>query len=1065
MEKRIFGFDIGIASLGWAVVDFDDTAEPENNIYPTGKIVKSGVRCFPVAENPKDGSSLAFPRRQKRSQRKLCRRKARRMAGIKSLFVANGLIDRASLFDEKENIYKARGKADVWDLRVKALTEKLTTVEFIRVLTHLAKHRGFKSYRIASEKADKENGKVLEAVKANRALLENGKTLAQIIVEKGGKKRNRDDREGKSTYENSIPRDEIERETKLIFEKQRTLGLAAATEKLQRDFEGIAFRFREINGKNIEKMIGKCLFEKDEPRAPKNAPSAEFFVAWTKINNCRIRDKDDKLHFLTQEEKNTVFELLKSKKEVKYADIRKKLFPNRLDTQFAEVEYTPKPVYDKKTGEIKQPENPENLKFFSLKGWHDLKSVIDVSSYSVANLDKAVAVIATQKNDADISKELKKLDFSDSDAEKLAGLSFSKFISLSLKALYNILPEMQTGKKYNEACEAVGYDFKSTGGSFAAQKGKFLPPIPESLATTVPVVNRAMAQFRKVYNALVREYGTPDQINVELARDVYNNHDERREIADRQNEYAEAKKKAKASACSKLELADISGRDLLKFLLYEQQDGKCVYSGEKLDLHRLVEQDYCDVDHIIPYSRSLDNSQNNKVLCLSRENRQKADKTPLEYITDPVKQAEFIARVKAMKGLGSKKRDRLLLRDFNEKDVDFRERNINDTRYMARYIMKYLDDCIDFSQSKADVKDRVQARNGALTDFLRHQWGLKKNRSESDKHHAQDAIVIACATNGYTQYLAHLSKIFENKQAYANKYGEPWYKAFKQHVKQPWDGFYQDVQASLAEIFVSRPPRKNATGEIHQDTVHTLNPKKKNRWGELVYSAKDVKSGLNVRGGMAGNSNMFRCDVFEKGGRFFIVPVYLADFCEKNRSDCFCPKDKEHEKPDETYNFLFSVFKDDYLSIETNKGEKFYGYMNQYITSTGQFYIGSNDSSPMYSISTSSFEKQDILLYRIGEKFEKCSVVDFDSEKQEMKVASLEDGSIHKIKASAKVNKKGEVQKIYKTDKPYEKLDKGKTISSATFKRIRKYQVDPLGRYVEVKSEIRLPLNIKKGKA
>jgi len=66
MEKRIFGFDIGIASLGWAVVDFDDAADPENNIYPTGKIVKSGVRCFPVAENPKDGSSLAQPRRQKR---------------------------------------------------------------------------------------------------------------------------------------------------------------------------------------------------------------------------------------------------------------------------------------------------------------------------------------------------------------------------------------------------------------------------------------------------------------------------------------------------------------------------------------------------------------------------------------------------------------------------------------------------------------------------------------------------------------------------------------------------------------------------------------------------------------------------------------------------------------------------------------------------------------------------------------------------------------------------------------------------------------------------------------
>ena len=158
-------------------------------------------------------------------------------------------------------------------------------------------------------------------------------------------------------------------------------------------------------------------------------------------------------------------------------------------------------------------------------------------------------------------------------------------------------------------------------------------------------------------------------------------------------------------AQAKTGIENIGGRDLLKFRLYEQQDGKCVYSGEALDLRRLTEQDYCDVDHIVPYSRSLDNSQNNKVLCLSRENRQKSDKTPLEYIVDPVKQAEFIARVKSMKGLGAKKRDRLLIRDFDGKELEFRDRNINDTRYMARYVMKYLDDCIDFSGSQTDIKD------------------------------------------------------------------------------------------------------------------------------------------------------------------------------------------------------------------------------------------------------------------------------------------------------------------------------------------------------------------------
>ena len=495
---------------------------------------------------------------------------------------------------------------------------------------------------------------------------------------------------------------------------------------------------------------------------------------------------------------------------------------------------------------------------------------------------------------------------------------------------------------------------------------------------------------------MAREYGTPDQINVELARDVYNDHDERKKIEARQKEYAEEKEKAKVLAQSKTGIENIGGRDLLKFRLYEQQDGKCIYSGEALDLRRLTEQDYCDVDHIIPYSRSLDNSQSNKVLCLSRENRQKSDKTPLEYISDPVKQAEFIARVKSMKGLNKAKKDRLLTRGFDEREVEFRDRNINDTRYMARYVMKYLDDCIDFSQSKAAIKDRVQSRNGALTDFLRHQWGLRKDRAENDRHHAQDAIVIACATNGYTQYLACLSKIFENKQAYANKYGEPWYKAFKQRVKQPWDGFYQDVQASLAEVFVSRPPRKNATGEIHQDTVHTLNPKKKNRWGELVYSAKDVKSGLNVRGGMAGNSNMFRVDVFSKKNakgkeQFYLVPIYLADGIKSelpNKAITAHKPESEWIVMDETYAFKFSLYKDDLVKATAKGKETCFGYFDGCDRASGNLNIEAPDSSQYW-----------------------------------------------------------------------------KGVGARNLEYIKKYQVDPLGRYVEVKSEPRLPLNAKKGKS
>lgn len=983
MRKRIFGFDIGVASLGWAIIDFDDNADPKNGIFPDGQIVKSGVRCFPIAENPKDGSSLAQPRRQKRLLRRLCRRKARRMAGIKGLFIAKGLIDKEALSSEnKDNIYLMKDKADVWDLRVKALSEKLTVIEFIRVLTHLAKHRGFKSYRIAAEKEDTESGQVLKAIKENREKLCAGKTLAQVIVEKGGLKRNRKDKDGKATYVNSIPRDEIIRETRLIFERQRSFGLSVATNELQAEFEKIAFRFRPISG--VEKMLGKCLFERNEFRAPKNAPSAEFFVAWTKINNCSVYENDKK-RFLTQEERQAIFDLLKEQKEVKYTTIRKKLFAKRDDIRFADIEYNPKSVIDRKTGEKKEPKKPEDTKFYALEGYHKLKSIVDISNKPVELLDKIVAVITTQKNDEKIGEGLREIGILEGDVEKLQGLTFKTFIKLSLKALYKILPEMQNGRKYNEACDAVGYDFRTTGESFAAKKGKFLPPIPEELQTTVPAVNRAIAQFRKVYNAMVRQFGMPDQINVELARDVYNNHDERKEIEKRQKEYQDEKEKALAIARDELNTVDVSGATLLKFRLYKQQDGKCIYSGKDLDIRRLTEQDYCDVDHIIPYSRSQDNSQNNKVLCLSRENREKSNQTPREYIKDPVKWAEFCARVASMKGMNRAKKERLLMRNFADREQEFRERNINDTRYMARYVMKYLDDCIDFSESEVDIKDRVQSRNGALTDFLRHQWGLTKNRDENDRHHAQDAIVIACATNRYTQYLAFLSKVFENKKEYAQKHGEAWYKAFKKHVKQPWDGFYEDVQKSLSKIFVSRPPRKNATGEVHEDRIRTLNPE------SLKYSAKDVKSGLKVRGGLANNGNMLRVDVFSKKNakgkeQFYLVPIYLADRVKTELPDKAIVANKpenEWVQIDNTFKFKFSLYKDDLVKAKGK--EIFLGYFDGCDRATGAFTIEAADSS-----------------------------------------------------------------------------QKWRSIGARSLEYIKKYQVDPLGNYVEVKSEVRLPLNLKK---
>ncbi len=964
MKKKIFGFDLGIASIGWAVVEFDNEYfNSETGEVVEGRVIKSGVRCFPVAENPKDGSSLAAPRREKRLARRICRRKARRMEGIKRLFVAKHLI---SDLNELNALYAGQCGGDVWDLRVKGLSEKLSKEELLRVLTHLAKHRGFKSYRKAEEKYDAEGGKVLEAINENKKLLSDGKTLAQVIVEragKTGKKRNyteTDSKGARAVYNNSIPRTEIERELDLIYAQQKQYGIFS--EDLFNDFKKIAFRYKPMG--SIAQMVGFCSFEKGEKRAPKEAPSSEIFVALGKINNLAVYENGQK-RFLSLEEKNVLLELLYNTQKVKYQTISKKILGGK-NIQFADVDYS-RTEKRTKDGAVKEI-NPEDVVFYEMKGWHKLKSLFEKDewceiSLNIPLLDKVVNVIACEKNDENIIKELRKIGIPDKYLEKFASFVTDKFINLSFKALYKIIPYMKQGMKYNEACEKAGYDFRKSADKLVEKKGILLSVIPAEKQTKVPVVNRTVAQFRKVYNAMVRQFGVPDQINIETGRDLKKNFEERRKIINKNKENEQERQEAK----EELQRESISGtsKNILKYRLYQEQDGKCIYSGKPIDLRRLDEEGYLDVDHIIPYSRSLDDSFNNKVLCLSSENRMKGNKTPFEYIQDKNAWEEFEARVRLLRN--NKKKEALLNKTFDDRELEFRERNANDNNYIARYIKQYLEDGLDFSTAnRKDIKNRVQMRTGTLTSYLRHCWGLKKDRNESDRHHAQDAIVIACATQGMVKYLSTVSSLWENKWqiAQTKENGEAWYKSLKYKFLEPWHGFRESVEQSLNEIFVSRPPRKTATGEVHQETIRSLNPSHKN------YSEKDIKSGVKVRGGLANNGAMLRTDVFVKKNKkgkdeFYLVPIYLSDMGKELPNKAIVPLKFEDEwlPVDESFSFMFSLYMDDLVKVK--KGEKeIFGYFKGTGRTTGSITIEAHDRSivtPSIGVKTQdSFQKYSV---------------------------------------------------------------------------------------------------------
>ena len=485
---------------------------------------------------------------------------------------------------------------------------------------------------------------------------------------------------------------------------------------------------------------------------------------------------------------------------------------------------------------------------------------------------------------------------------------------------------------------------------------------------------------------MVRTYGAPDQINLEVGRDL-------KKIMTSEDKLSSVRKKRKQNVPeAKDELTkegvSASNKNVLKYRLYQQQNGKCVYSGKAIDLRRLDENGYCDIDHIIPYSRSLDDSQNNKVLCLAEENRKKGSQTPYEYLQPLGRWEEFETIINTTPSINRLKRNNLLNKTYKEQeeDVAFRERNANDNSYIARYVKQYLEDGIDFSASQWPIKTRIQVRTGSLTDYLRHQWGLIKNRDAGDKHHAQDAIVIACATQGMVQKLSGLSAVFENKEAFrkrkaeelGHEKAEAWYKYIKRQIQEPWSGFRAEVMNKLDQVFVSRPPRKNATGAAHKDTI---------------FSNNKNKGSLPIRNGMAEKENMFRLDVFQKEGRLYIVPIYVVDLVSGKQ---FVDAPQPNEYSDDClvtinadFNFKFSLYKDDYVEINSGD-EHIKGYVNQYNAQSGQLYIGSTDNSRLYKIKTSTFEQGDHIILEINGEERIGEIGAFDAENQKIIIEGWE---------------------------------------------------------------------------
>ncbi|MGH7153054.1 MAG: type II CRISPR RNA-guided endonuclease Cas9, partial [Acetobacteraceae bacterium] len=373
----------------------------------------------------------------------------------------------------------------------------------------------------------------------------------------------------------------------------------------------------------------------------------------------------------------------------------------------------------------------------------------------------------------------------------MAGVEAGKFRAftgaghISAKAARRLHEPLRRGLVYSEACTEVGYDHAA-------------PAVVELADIRNPVARKALGEMLKQVRAIIHEHGLPDAMHVELARDVGKSAEERKEITNG-IETRNKEKDRRRAEFTELLRQEPNADELLRYELWKEQCGRCLYSDEAIPASALIASDNSvQVDHILPWSRFGDDSFVNKTLCVAHANQAKQGRTPFEWFQAEKNAAEwekFELRVDGCKEMRRyKKRGHYLRRNATEVEERFRARNLGDTRYATRVLLGLL-----ARMYPSDESRHVLARPGALTAKLRRAWGLediKKDASgkrvSDDRHHALDALVVA-ATN--EAMLQRLTRAFQA----AERRGQP--REFGR-VDEPWPGFAEAARAAVAGVFV-----------------------------------------------------------------------------------------------------------------------------------------------------------------------------------------------------------------------------------------------------------------------
>lgn len=838
MGKLVLGLDLGPNSIGWALVN-DDPERPAES-----KLIDLGVRVFPEGVDNFDTSkeiSRNEGRRIARGMRRQIRRRARRRKQLKEALVAMGLwpsklADESTLYD-----------ADPYELRARALKEKLEPYEIGRVLLHLNQRRGFLSNR-KKDRGDKEVQGMLAEINENEREREEGgfQTIGAWLADKCATVDHTNRQDNDHVRNRHLARQQYEDEFKSIWKVQSKHHPKLLSEKLKygalgkqkhpvkpiprwdkrREDEcgrtwsalesfgiyGLIFFQRPMYWP--KSVVGLCELEPKQKRCPRADRHAQRFRLLQEVNNLRYSDPNTHEELrLSDEQRALLLDYMAKYDKRSFDQIRKKL-------GFLEsVKF-----------------NLERGKRSSIKGmlvdYRMAKANKPWHGRPEDEKDEIVRMLLDNEREDDVitARLIDDYDFSPEEADAALGVDFPDgYIHLSLKAIDKLLPHLERGLVYQakndpdqSALHAAGYLrrdelrrrlFDKLPDPARVRPGDLrIGDIPN------PVVKRALVELRKVINAIIRQYGRPDAVHLEMARSIQMGQEKRREYNSRIRE-SEAEREAAAEVIRGLGIK-VTRDAIMRYLLWEQQAHECVYCGKPMSQQQLYGGEV-DIDHILPRSRCLDDSQSNKVVCHRKCNHDKGQRTPYEWLaeTDPKSYERVCTHVGSLmrKGLMTYSKYRKFLQKELELDT-FIARQLTDTGYITEATGEYLRCLFENDHDVLGLK-------GQLTAELRWQWGLdtileelrdspaweeksklrpgEKNRADH-RHHAIDALIIALTNRSRLHQLSHIVK-----RGGARVHGEI--------LEDPWPNFREDVVQAVQKINVSHRVERKVRGGLHKD--------------------------------------------------------------------------------------------------------------------------------------------------------------------------------------------------------------------------------------------------------